>query len=205
MKRVEMKKIGGRVGTIILATVLTGMMTGCGSVADPQELAGPAPVTVEIEPAPPVEEVRDEMNAQEDAGIGSADEGIGKEDSAEAEEKEETGSTDGDGATDEPQDGGDANDSGDDNASEDAVDPDLKAFLDSYEEFMDEYVDFMKKYTADPANMVSMMTEYAEIMGKYAEFSEAIEKYDTETMSTADAKYYIDVTARVSKKLLEIY
>ncbi|MCR4895183.1 MAG: hypothetical protein K5891_00235 [Lachnospiraceae bacterium] len=113
---------------------------------------------------------------------------------------------DGDGASDDGRDSKDADgENGDDPASEDEVDPDLKAFLDSYEEFMDEYVDFMKKYAADPANMVSMMTEYMEFMNRYVEFTDAIDKYDTKTMSKADAQYYIDVTARVSKKLLEIY
>ncbi len=103
------------------------------------------------------------------------------------------------------QDGGGTDDSSNTSTSEDEVDPDLKAFLDSYEEVMNEYVDFMKKYSADPNNVISMMSEYMDMMNKYLEFSEAIKKYDTKTMSKADAQYYIDVTARVNKKLLEIY
>ena len=46
------------------------------------------------------------------------------------------------------------------------VDPDLKAFLDSYEAFMDEYVDFMKKYMADPGNVINMLSEYSDIMSR---------------------------------------
>ena len=85
------------------------------------------------------------------------------------------------------------------------VDPDLKAFLDSYEEFVDEYVVFMKKYMADPTNAVSMLSEYSEIMGKYSDFAEKVDQYDSKEMSTEDAKYYLEVTTRCSQKMLDIY
>lgn len=87
----------------------------------------------------------------------------------------------------------------------DGVDPELKAFLDSYEEFMDEYILFMKKYMDDPGNAVTMLGEYASIMEKYGEFAEAVEKYDEKEMSTADAKYYLEVTNRINQKMLDIY
>ena len=87
----------------------------------------------------------------------------------------------------------------------DGVDPELKAFLDSYEEFMDEYILFMKKYMNDPGNAVTMLGEYASIMEKYGEFAEAVEKYDEKEMSTADAKYYLEVTNRINQKMLDIY
>lgn len=85
------------------------------------------------------------------------------------------------------------------------VDPELKAFLDSYEEFMDEYIAFMKKYSEDPSNAVSMLTEYTTIMEKYGDFAEKIDQYDEKEMSTEDAKYYLEVTTRVTQKMLEIY
>ena len=87
----------------------------------------------------------------------------------------------------------------------DGVDPELKAFLDSYEEFMDEYILFMKKYMDDPGNAVTMLGEYASIMEKYGEFAEAVEKYDEKEMSTADAKYYLEVTNRINQKMLDLY
>lgn len=87
----------------------------------------------------------------------------------------------------------------------DGVDPELKAFLDSYEKFMDEYILFMKKYMDDPGNAVTMLGEYASIMEKYGEFAEAVEKYDEKEMSTADAKYYLEVTNRINQKMLDIY
>lgn len=85
------------------------------------------------------------------------------------------------------------------------VDPDLKKFLDSYEAFIDEYVDFMKKYMNDPGNVISMLSEYTQIMTKYEDFAAKIEKYDSDTMSKEDAKYYLDVVNRCNKKMLDVY
>lgn len=87
----------------------------------------------------------------------------------------------------------------------DGVDPELKAFLDSYEEFMDEYILFMKKYMEDPGNAISMLTEYASIMEKYDDFAKKVDDYDEKDMSTEDAKYYLDVTNRINKKMLDLY
>lgn len=83
-----------------------------------------------------------------------------------------------------------------------SVDPDLKAFLDEYEEFIDDYIKFMKKY-GESDDTVSMLTDYTEMMSKYADFAEKLDKYDSDTMSPADAAYYIEVTTRCSKKLAE--
>ena len=83
------------------------------------------------------------------------------------------------------------------------VDPGLKAFLDEYETFMDEYVEFMKKYK-DSGNSAEMLSDYLKMMERYASFAEAAEKYDSDEMSAADAAYYIEVTSRISKKMLEV-
>lgn len=82
------------------------------------------------------------------------------------------------------------------------VDPALKEYLDSYEAFMDEYIDFMKKMNDDP-NDLTVLAEYADMMVKYSEFAEAIDKYDPDTMSPADSAYYDLVISRVSAKMLE--
>ena len=90
-------------------------------------------------------------------------------------------------------------------AKTDGVDPEVKDFLDSYEEFVDEYVEFMKKYQSDSSNTISMLGEYSEMMQKYADFAEKIDKYDSTNMSAADYKYYIEVTTRCTQKMLEVY
>ncbi len=84
------------------------------------------------------------------------------------------------------------------------VNPDLKAFLDSYEAFVDEYVAFMKKYMNDPTNALSMIVEYGEIMQKYEDFAKKVDQYNTDEMSVEDAKYYLEVTSRCSQKMLDI-
>ena len=82
------------------------------------------------------------------------------------------------------------------------VTPELKAFLDSYEEFMDEYVSFMKKYQAS-TDSSAMLMDYLNFMQKYNEFSEKADAYNTDEMSDADAAYYLEVTGRIYQKLLQ--
>ena len=84
------------------------------------------------------------------------------------------------------------------------VDPELKAFLDSYEKFIDEYVAFMKTYNSDPANALSMLAEYSQMMASYADFTEKLAQYDENEMSAADAAYYLEVTTRCTQKMLEL-
>ena len=95
-------------------------------------------------------------------------------------------------------------DNEEENRDPNTVDPDLKAFLDSYEAFIDEYVAFLKKYNSDPGNAITMLDDYAKMMKRYMDFAEKVDKYDSDTMSTADAKYYLDVTTRCTKKLMEV-
>jgi RNA polymerase subunit RPABC4/transcription elongation factor Spt4 len=82
------------------------------------------------------------------------------------------------------------------------VDPDLKAFLDEYEEFMNQYTDFMVKYESSD-NTISMLADYTKILQEYAEFTDKLAKYDTKEMSAADAAYYLEVTSRVSENMLK--
>ena len=84
---------------------------------------------------------------------------------------------------------------------ESQIRPEVKAFLDSYEEFMDEYIEFMTTYSSS-SNPVGMMAQYNEIMQKYVSFSQEIEKYDNSNLSNAEMAYYIEVTSRVEQKLI---
>lgn len=85
------------------------------------------------------------------------------------------------------------------------VTPSFKATMDSYEEFFDKYVAFIKKYKeADANDALAMLSDYTEMLTKYAEMTEAMDDIDTDSLSTADYAYYIEVTARISTKLLEV-
>ena len=88
-------------------------------------------------------------------------------------------------------------------ASDGVISSDFKVAMDSYEKFMDEYVAFMKKYMDNPTDM-SLVLDYANYSSKYADVVEKFEKWNDEEMNTAEMAYYIDVQARVSKKLLEV-
>ncbi len=83
------------------------------------------------------------------------------------------------------------------------VDPDLVAFLDSYEEFVDKYCDILTKYYENPTDL-SILAEYTGIMQEYAEFADKVEAYDSSKMSTEDAAYYLEVTTRCSQKMLDV-
>lgn len=91
-----------------------------------------------------------------------------------------------------------------DNQYIDGMRPEFKEAMDSYEEFMEEYVVFMKKYANSDGTDVSILSDYATYMSKYAKFVEDFEKWEDEEMNTAETAYYIQVQSRVSQKLLEI-
>ena len=80
---------------------------------------------------------------------------------------------------------------------------DFKDAMDSYEKFMDEYVDIMKKYSSNP-NDVSLLADYMDYLGEYADMCSKFEKWESEAMNDAETKYYIEVQTRVNKKLLEV-
>ena len=75
--------------------------------------------------------------------------------------------------------------------------------MDEYEAFFDSYVEFMEKYTnADPADSLSMMTDYAKYMQDYTEAMEALEKIeDDEDLSNEELVYYTEVMGRINTKL----
>ncbi|WP_029319498.1 DUF6591 domain-containing protein [Butyrivibrio sp. AE3004] len=83
------------------------------------------------------------------------------------------------------------------------VNPDLVAFLDEYEDFVDKYCEFMQKYSENPTDL-SLLADYASIMQEYSDFAEKVNSYDSKSMSTADANYYIEVTTRCTQKMLTV-
>lgn len=85
----------------------------------------------------------------------------------------------------------------------DGMRKDFKDAMDSYEAFMDEYVTFMKKYSDNPSD-VGLLVDYAKYVSKYAEMVDRFDKWESEDLNDAELAYYIDVQARVSKKLLEV-
>ena len=86
-------------------------------------------------------------------------------------------------------------------SSGDGVTPEVKEYLDAYEAFMNKYCDFLQNYDASD---LSALTEYMSMMQEYATFAEKVDAMDETTMTDADYKYYIDVLARVDKRLIDV-
>ena len=84
------------------------------------------------------------------------------------------------------------------------VTPEFKETMDSYEEFVNKYCDFMVKYTdADAVDQASMLADYADLMQQEADWAQRMSAVDESTLSDADDAYYIEVQARVSKRLID--
>ena len=94
------------------------------------------------------------------------------------------------------------NNTGNNNTSGE-IGKEFKEAMDSYEQFMDKYVAFMKKYLANPSDM-SLLNDYANYISQYGEFVANFEKWEGKDLNAAETAYYLEVQARVSKKLLEV-
>ncbi len=80
--------------------------------------------------------------------------------------------------------------------------PEFKEAMDSYEEFFDEYCEFMKKYAKNPSDL-ELLLQYASYVSKMSETMEDFEALEDTEMTDAEAIYYLEVSTRISKKLLE--
>lgn len=81
------------------------------------------------------------------------------------------------------------------------VTPEFKAFMDSYEGFMNEYADFMENY--DQTDL-TQLPKYTSLITKALEFEEKADSYNEDNLSEEDYKYYIDVTSRINKRMVEV-
>ena len=89
--------------------------------------------------------------------------------------------------------------------AENEIRPEVKEFLDAYEACMDEYADFMQHYMNDESDStLSMMGDYYRILTRYTEFAEKIDAFDESELTNAELAYYLEVTSRVSQKLLSV-
>lgn len=90
-----------------------------------------------------------------------------------------------------------------DDVSSDGVRPEFKEAMDSYEAFFDEYIEFMEKYS-NSDNAVEMLADYADYMSQYAETMKKMEALQSDDLSTEEAAYYAEVSARIMQKLLTV-
>lgn len=75
--------------------------------------------------------------------------------------------------------------------------------MDSYEAFFDEYVDFMKRYQENPTDM-SLLSEMSDMISREADMLKEFEAWENEDLNSAEMAYYLEVHARILKKLSEV-
>ena len=80
---------------------------------------------------------------------------------------------------------------------------DFKKAMDSYEDFRDEYCSFMKSYQEDPSD-ASLLEDYTSYMSKYSDMVKKFDKWESKDLNEKEMEYYIDVQARVTKKLAKV-
>lgn len=74
--------------------------------------------------------------------------------------------------------------------------------IDSYEAFIDEYIELMQEVKNSPSDL-TLLSKYSEYMTKYTDLAEKFEALDDQEMTKEEEKYYIDASARISKKLID--
>ena len=92
--------------------------------------------------------------------------------------------------------------------NDDEIRPEFKKMMDQYEEFFDEYIAFMENYTNEsndnPMAVLGMLQDYLDWLEKYNEVIEEFESVGDSDMTTAEARYYAEVSLRIEKKLLAV-
>jgi len=81
--------------------------------------------------------------------------------------------------------------------------PEFKETMDDYEAWFDHYCEVMKKYEENPSDM-ELLSEMTDLLTEETEMLEKMENMDQSEMNTAELAYYLEVTARIEKKLLEV-
>ena len=96
-------------------------------------------------------------------------------------------------------------DTDDDSSGSDSgiLSPEFKKTMDDYEAWFDHYCEVMKRYQEDPSDL-ELLSEMTDLLTEEATMLEEMENMDQSEMNTAELAYYIEVTARIEKKLLEV-
>ena len=81
--------------------------------------------------------------------------------------------------------------------------PEFKKTMDDYEAWFDHYCEVMKKYQDNPSDL-ELISEMTDLLSEETEMFDQMENMDQSEMNSAELAYYIEVTARIEKKLLEV-
>lgn len=98
----------------------------------------------------------------------------------------------------------DSSDAGSDaEADSGLISPEFKKTMDDYEAWFDHYCEVMKKYKENPSDL-ELISEMTELLSEETEMLDQMDKMDQSEMSNAELAYYLEVTARIQRKLAEV-
>ena len=81
--------------------------------------------------------------------------------------------------------------------------PEFKKTMDDYEAWFDHYCEVMQKYEENPSDL-ELLSEMTDLLSEETVMLEEMENMDQNEMNAAELAYYLEVTARIEKKLLEV-
>ena len=126
--------------------------------------------------------------------------GCGKDDTTSSEQETETETVE---TTETADEEAEPSEEADSDADSGLLSPEFKKTMDDYEAWFDHYCEVMKKYEENPSDL-ELLSEMTDLLSEEAEMLEQMEKMDQSEMNTAELAYYLQVTARIEKKLLEV-
>ena len=129
--------------------------------------------------------------------------GCGGDKSAPAEEPEATETVEMETEETEPADTAEETTDGDSSTDSGVLSPEFKKTMDDYEAWFDHYCEVMKKYQDNPSDL-ELMSEVTDLLSEETTMLDQMENMDQSEMNSAELAYYIEVTARIEKKLLEV-
>ena len=81
--------------------------------------------------------------------------------------------------------------------------PEFKKTMDDYEAWFDHYCEVMKKYQENPSDL-GLLSEMTDLITEESAMLDQMESMDESEMNNAELAYYLEVTAGIEKKLLEV-
>ena len=123
--------------------------------------------------------------------------GCGKEDTTSSEQESETETVETTEAAEEETEPSEEADS-----DSGILSPEFKKTMDDYEAWFGHYCDVMERYKENSSDL-ELLSEMTDLLTEETTMLEQMENMDQSEMNTAELAYYLEVTARIEKKLLE--
>lgn len=85
------------------------------------------------------------------------------------------------------------------------VKSDFQTLMDDFEMYLDEYCTFIEEYSkAEPSEQLTMASEYMRISTEYMDIAEKVQAIDTDSLTTDEAAYYLEVMGRCGARMVKV-